>query len=272
MRPYLFLLSALLLLPGVVSAQSEPPPLPSLAKEAESMIVWGMVVDGSDRDPLSLLSAWSKHRTGLEKAAAGGKEKSPDAAIVGLAGFLGGRTDVTVAITPNARMDTPPLLYHVNGKGENYQGVSVAVAALDGKGAPLGYRPLGAGFDLGERFKLRFLSTFDAVVVLGHVDASGKDNQAYPPKPGEAVSIPAGKAVQLPLGDKEFFKFTGAVAGEKLTFTLRDPRSLDAGRAAAGRAYRRDKASGSDFVQAVAPERFPVISESIPLGPRIPAP
>jgi hypothetical protein len=272
MRPFLILLAALLVSPGIVRAQSEPPPLPSLAKEAESMIVWGMVVDGSDRDPLSLLSAWSKHRTGLEKAAAGGKEQGPDAAIVGLAGFLGGRTDVAVAIAPNARTDTPPLLYHVNGKGENYQGVSVAVAILDGKGAPLGYRPLGAGFDLGERFKLRFLSTFDAVVVLGHVDASGKDKQAYPPKPGEAVSIPAGKAVQLPLGDKEFFKFTGAVAGEKLTFTLRDPRSLDAGRAAAGRAYRRDKASGSDFVQAVAPERFPVISESIPLGPRIPAP
>lgn len=272
MRPFLILLAALLVPPGIVRAQSEPPPLPSLAKEAESMIVWGMVVDGSNRNPLDLLSAWATHRLDTPKPVASNKATGPLPAILSLSGFLGGKANLAVDIVPNARLDSPPLLYHVNGKGENYQGVNVALTSLDAKGAPLGFRALGAGFEAGERFKLRFLSTFDAVVVLGHVGPDGMSRQVYPAKPSEAVSIPGGQAVLLPLGDKEYFKFSGAATAEKLTFTIRDPRSLDAGRAAAGRAYRRDESTGSGFVQAVAPERFPVIAEAISLRPRTPAP
>jgi hypothetical protein len=44
---------------------------------------------------------------------------------------------------------------------------------------------------------------------------------------------------------------------------VRDPRSLQAGRAATARVFRKDESYGSNFVQEVKPGQYPVIAEAI---------
>ncbi len=256
---------------GTSLAQTAPPPLPSLQQEAEAKIVWGVLLKLIAPVVFDVFTEWAKKKiaarydqNSLEYLAA----NSALAAIVSLASYKTGKDIVLAGVAPNATEGTPQLPLRVDGQGENYQGVNVALVSVDANGKPLGFRPLGSGFDAGERFKLRVLSTFDALVVLGNINPLGVSRQIYPDKGGLAVSIPAGKEVLLPLGEKEYFMFSGATGEEKLTFTVRDPRSLESGRAAGAQVYRRDESFGSSFVQAVTPERFPVIAEAIALEHR----
>lgn len=256
MRPLQLLPACALLALGASAQAQTPPPLPSLLAQTEIGIVWGVPIQVSTRNVFDIFSEWMHRRSKADPAY--------PASIVNLAGFSGGRAAIAAGVEPNARMDMPKEPLRMDGRGENYQAINVAVVSVDLNGKPLDSRPLGSGFAAGERFKLRVLATFDAMVVLGNVNPMAGRKQIYPAKAGYAVSVPPGKEVLLPLGDKEYFKFSGATE-ERLTFTVRDPRSLDPDRAATGPAFRRDEGYGSSFVQAVAPERFPVIAESIAL-------
>lgn len=256
---------------GASLAQTPPPPLPSLQQEAEAKIVWGALLKLIAPVVFDTFVEWAKKKIAARYDQDSLKHlvaNSALAAIVSLASHKTGKDIVLAGVAPNAREGVPEVPLRVDGQGENYQGVNVALVSVDANGRPLGFRSLGSGFDTGERFKLRVLSTFDALVVLGNINPLGLNRQIYPDKGGLAVSIPAGKEVLLPLGEKEYFMFSGASGEEKLTFTVRDPRSLDGGRAASTQVYRRDESFGSSFVQAVTPESFPVIAEAISLKHR----
>lgn len=168
-----------------------------------------------------------------------------------------------VLVSPNATEGEPGKPLVVDKSGENFQGVNIALVEIDANGGFKGYRSVKDGFKTGERFKIRVLSTFDAVVVLGNINPKGVQKQIYPARNGKAVSIPAGKEILLPLGKDEYLQFVGDVGEDKLTFTVRDPRTLKPDLAASTQVFRKDDGLSTHFIQEVKPGRFPVIAEAI---------
>ncbi len=252
-------------------AQATPPATATPPQqEAEGKFVWGILIKLVAPVVFDFFSDWVK-----KKIAATYKEDSLEylagnaalAVIVNLNGYLAGKDIVLGGVSanaaPNAALGTPETPLKTGKDGENYQGVNVALVAVDANGKPTGFRAVADGFTTGERFKLRVLSTFDAVVVLGNITPKGAQRQIYPAAPGQAISIPAGKEILLPLGKQEYLQFAGDVGRDQLTLTVRDPRSLQAGQAATARVFRKDESAGSNFVQEVKPGQYPVISEAI---------
>lgn len=150
---------------------------------------------------------------------------------------------------------------------ENYQAVHVALMRFDAAGKPLGYQPVTAGFQTGDRFKLKVLPTFDGVMVIENVNPAGQRGQIYPPRSSEVVQVKAGAEILLPLGGDEFFEFAGEAGDEQLVFTLRDPRAFGAA-ASSETVNRKDDRTGSSFVQELKPGTYPVIAQSLKINHR----
>lgn len=247
-------------------ASGDAPP----RQEAEGKFVWGILIKLVAPVVFDFFSDWVK-----KKIAANYKENSLEymagnaavAVIVNLSSYLTGKDIVLGGVganaAPNAALGTPEEPLKTGKDGENFQGVNVALVGIDENSKPTGYRTVADGFTTGERFKLRVLSTFDAVVVLGNITPKGAQRQIYPAAVGQAVSIPAGKEILLPLGKQEYLQFAGDVGRDQLTLTVRDPRSLQTGQASSARVFRKDESYGSNFVQEVKPGLYPVISEAI---------
>lgn len=145
-----------------------------------------------------------------------------------------GQPDVPLAIQqasfdPNRSWD---------GKA-NYQGVSVSAVMLDGQNRVIETRSLAAAFRSGERFKLRLVSTSDAIVSLdalrappGTVAANGMLNaapawvgQLYPPRTDQVVQVKAGDVVYIPLGANEYFTFDNKPGVDLLSLNVRHPQA-----------------------------------------------
>lgn len=249
-----------------------PPAVPELPRmETEGKVVWGILLKVLAPSVFEFFSDWLKHKIAAKydegslqsligNAAAG--------AVVNLGAYMTGKDIVLVTAEPNVTSGSPETPLKVDSHGENYQGVNIALVSVDPAGRPTGFHALSDGFHTGERFKLRVTSTFDAVVVLGNRNPKGVSSQIYPARSGYAVSIPAGKEILLPLGEKEYLQFAGETGQDQLTFTVRDSRSLQPGQAASTRVYRKDDTYGSNFVQEVQADRYPVIAEAIRLEHR----
>lgn len=252
-------------LPPAETEQSAP------AEEVQGKFIWGLLLKLAAPYVFDFFSSWVKKKIvtslddgSLEKMAA----NTSLASIVVLAKYLVARDIVlggvgAAGVAPNAALGEPETPLTTGKNGENFQGVNIALVGVDADGKPTGYHTIADGFTTGDRFKLRVLSTFDAVVVLGNINPRGVSRQIYPASTGEAVSIPAGKDVLLPLGAGEYLQFAGDVGRDQLTFTVRDPRSLASGQAATTRVFRKDESFGSNFVQEVKPGAYPVIAEAI---------
>jgi len=245
------------------------PDLPVL--EAESKVVWGQMLDTRERSAFGYFSDWLRQSRTAGKGGLAQARDFDGAAIVPLGPYLTRKDMVLAAAKPNVVPGTPDAPLKVDSEGENYQGVNVALVRLDPGGRQDGFDILSDGIRSGIHFKLRITPTFDAMVVVGRINPDGIQNQIYPAKPGQVVVIPAGRQTLLPLGEKEYLLFTGANSRDRLVFTIRDPRSLEAGLAAGTPVFRNDDADGSNFMQEVQPDHFPVIAEAIRLRPRDPA-
>jgi hypothetical protein len=140
----------------------------------------------------------------------------------------------------------------------------VALVGFDRAGAVKGVQPVTAGFRTGERFKLKVLPTFDALVVIDNINPQSVRKQIYPPSAEQAIALKAGVEVLLPLGANQFFEFTGATGDEQLVLTLRDPRAFGAAESRV-EVSRQDERDGSSFVQETAPGTYPVIAQSLKL-------
>ena len=76
--------------------------------------------------------------------------------------------------------------------------------------------------------------------------------------------IQAGADTLLPLEANQFFEFAKTTGDEQLVVTIRDPRAK--GDAASREAvHRKDQEYGSDFLQEVGKDSYPVISQAIHL-------
>ncbi|RJG00476.1 hypothetical protein [Noviherbaspirillum sedimenti] len=123
----------------------------------------------------------------------------------------------------------------------NYQGVTVSAMMLDSQNRVTETRSLVAAFRTGERFKLRLVSTFDAIVSLdalraqpGTVSPEGVFShppswagQLYPARADQVVRIKAGEVAMLPLGASEYFTFEGKTGLELLSLNVRHPQATN---------------------------------------------
>jgi hypothetical protein len=242
------------------------PATPEPQQEAEGKFVWGLLIKLIAPSVFQLFANWVLKKiepTYDEKALRKLAVNVAGAGIVKLGNLFSSKDIILAGIAPNAAQGEPTEALRTDPAGENFQGVHIALVEVDADGKPVGFRTVADGFRTGERFKLRVLSTFDAVVVLGNITPKGAQRQIYPAAAGQAVSIPAGKEVLLPLGPKEYLQFVGDVGRDQITITVRDPRSLEAGRASKAQVFRKDETYGSNFVQEVKPGSYPVMAEAI---------
>jgi hypothetical protein len=163
---------------------------------------------------------------------------------------------------PVVAQPTTPL--KVQDGTPNYQGVHIAIVGADRGGKLTGFRAVNEGFRTGERFKLRVVATFDGMLTIVNINPNDERKQIYPPASRSVVSLKAGEETFIPLGADEFFEFAGAKGTEQLVVTMVDPRALD-GKASRQKVFREDESYGSNFVQEVSPDTYPVISQAISL-------
>ncbi len=164
----------------------------------------------------------------------------------------------------NAVAGEPSKPLKIENGHENYQAVHVALMNFGRNGNPQGFHPVTAGFRTGERFKLRVLPTFDGMLVIDNINPKSQRKQIYPPQAENVVAIKAGIEIVIPLDKDQYFEFTGEAGDEQLVVTVRDPRAF--GPAASTAAVtRKDENNGSNFMQEVAADTYPVISQSLHL-------
>jgi hypothetical protein len=252
----------------------ETPISSSAPQEQEGKVIWGLLIKLIAPAVFQLFSDWLVKKIAVkydEESLQRLAINAAGAAVVSLADLfkgdlLGGKgtRDIVLMNAPTENStEEPTAPLKVDKNGENYQGVHVSLVSVDAQGKPQGFRTVADGFKTGERFKLRVVPTFDAVVVLGNLTPKGVQKQIYPAAADQAIRLQAGKEVLLPLKQNQYFQFAGDVGEDKLTITVRDPRSLQPGNASAARVHRKDETYGSNFVQEVEAGRYPVISESI---------
>ena len=148
--------------------------------------------------------------------------------------------------------------------GLNYQGFTLSYVVVDQAGRQREIRSIDKGLAPGERFKLRYTTTFDAVAaidqIVGETWSAQNFGQVWP-QPGTSVASRAGETVELPLEPGAFFKFDGN-PNVRYVLTVRHPQAK--GSAGSNQpAYRQDGARASQYLQLVPANTFPVIGQVI---------
>lgn len=260
--------------------------------EVQEKFIWGIVVNIVLSSAFSMFSDWLAKKLGAEATAGGKPLRLPtfgdaanaaptpvgsatdirgllvNVAVVAITGALSSKLNSTLTRAflgkdvPTTAAPKAPL--QVKDGDPNYQAAHIAILAVDDAGNVTGLRPVRDGFRTGERFKVRVISTFDALVAIGNVNPSGKERQIYPPQPNTVISVKAGTEVVLPLVADQYFQFTGETGTDQLVVTLVDPRALE-GKPSKARVHRQDVEFGSNFAQEVMPDTYPVISQPIAL-------
>lgn len=163
----------------------------------------------------------------------------------------------------------------------NYQGVTVSAVMLNNQNLATDTRSLAAAFRVGERFKLRIVSTSDAIISLDGLRAppgmsatngvlTGQPaliGQVYPPQPEQVVHAKAGEVVHIPLGANAYFTVDDRPGVELLSLHLRHPQAKNN---AINRQpiYRQDAQGMTTYVQLVQPGAHLALSQLIPLQQR----
>lgn len=149
------------------------------------------------------------------------------------------------------------------GGALNYQGVHARFLLIDGKTQKVTSAPLSTKLKPGQRFKLRVTATFDGVAALDQVLGTAWDaertGQVYPAT-GMSVEIKAGKTVDLPIGEAQYFMMEGRPATERLVLSVRHAKAVGEGRNTQP-AYRKDNAQGSSFLQLTPKGLFPIVEQ-----------
>lgn len=282
--------------PGLVNAAEANKPKkdkPATEKvEVQEKFIWGIVVNLVLSSAFSMFSDWLTKKLGGTPDAGGKPLSLPsfgdaanaaptpvgsasdirgllvNVAVVAITGALSGRLNSALTsafLGKDVPTTAPPKTPLKLKDGDpNYQGAHIAILAVDAAGNVTGFRSVKEGFRTGERFKVRVISTFDALVALGNINPSGKERQIYPPGTNTVIAVKAGTEVVLPLAADQYFQFTGETGTDQLVVTLVDPRALE-GKPSKKRVSRQDVEFGSNFVQEVTPDTYPMISQPIAL-------
>lgn len=158
----------------------------------------------------------------------------------------------------------PAAPLSTDGGRENYQGLHVALVAAAPDGSEFTFRPISGGFKTGERFKVRVVSTFAGELTIDNINPAGERKHIYPPRSDDVVAVQPGRETFIPLGKDEYFEFTRATGREQLVINIADPRAVGES-ASRAQVYRQDQRYGSNFLQQLAPNTYPRISQPIEL-------
>jgi hypothetical protein len=162
----------------------------------------------------------------------------------------------------------------------NYQGVTISALILDAQMRVLETRSLASPLRGGERFKLRVLSTDDALVSLdalqtapdsvgsnGVLNAAPNYNgQMYPASAGQVVQVKGGDVVLLPMGDNEYFTFDEKAGTNLLALHVRHPLAKPAS-INLQPLYRQDSALTSTYSQLTRRGSYLALTQLIALQP-----
>ncbi|MDD5248760.1 MAG: DUF4384 domain-containing protein [Rhodocyclaceae bacterium] len=247
-------------------AQTPAAGTPSADEEVKPKFIWGILINIALK---YALPAFSSYLTGkltellTPESLAAMLVHSKSANIVPLASVAPrGLAAKSAGAPENAAAGEPTAPLRVDNGHENYQAVHVALLNFDRNGNARGFHPVSAGFATGERFKLRVLPTFDGVLVIDNINPRRERRQIYPAQAENVVQIKAGIEILIPLDKDQYFEFTGDGGDEQLVVTVRDPRAFGTA-AATAPVTRKDENNGSNFMQQVTPDTYPVISQSL---------
>lgn len=152
------------------------------------------------------------------------------------------------------------------GEALNYHGIHARFLLIDGKTQKVLSAPLSTRVKPGQRFKLRITATFNGVAALDQVLGAGwnaeRTGQVYPAA-GLSVELKAGQAVDLPIGEAQYFMLDGRRSDERLLLSVRHAKAVGEGRSNQP-AYRKDNAQGSSFLQLTPKGMFPIIEQVLP--------
>ena len=239
-------------------AKEEAKPASESPEVAPKFFLAGIILKAIASEVFSTFGKWA-----ISKLTSGMSLSIPVGSWFGVAKFVNksasesGTPPPTVAGDPVAPkgMQNAPLGYH---------GVHIAIAVLDAEGKNLNLRPLNQGFKSGERFKLRVVATFTGDMKIENINPRGERKHIYPADEDMRIRLEAGKEMLIPAGQDEFFEFTRTTGDEQLMITMRDPRA-NAMTMSRTKVYRQDEPYGSNFVQQVSGDTYPVISEPVKL-------
>lgn len=145
--------------------------------------------------------------------------------------------------------------------GLNYQGLRMSYLVVDAAGKRLETRPIARGVAAGERFKIRYTTSFAAVasidLVTGDVWRGQRMGQAWP-QAGMSVQSAAGETVDLPVGGGYFVM--GNNPNERYVLSVRHPDAK--GPARSGQpVYRQDGARSSNYLQLLPSGKLPAVEQ-----------
>lgn len=149
--------------------------------------------------------------------------------------------------------------------GLNYQGLTLSYVVLDSVGRQREIRPVDKGLRPGERFKIRYTTSFDAVTaieqVVGETPWTRQNLGQVWPATGTSVQSQAGETVELPLDQGAYFQFDGNPT-VSYVLTARHPNAKGTARSNQP-AYRQDGARASQYLQLVPGGSYPAIAQLI---------
>jgi hypothetical protein len=258
-RKILAVVAALLLAPGPTWTQE-----PAKDEEVQPRFIWGILIQIAISKLAS--ASWDVFSKWLENRVPTVTDRSapPNLAVESGAEIKARSSGAVAERSPGSIVGNPTAPLSLDGGKENYQGIHVALVAQAPDGKDFAYRPISSGFKTGERFKLRVVSTFAGELTIENINPRGEHRHLYPPKSDHVVALQPGRETFLPLGKDEYFQFTRATGREQLVVNLADPRAVGQN-ASRHQVYRQDVKYGSNFLQQVAPNTFPRISQAVEL-------
>jgi Domain of unknown function (DUF4384) len=255
-----------------IAQSSSPLPAPASAtpqatEDLQPKFIWGILINIAIRQVMPTFTAWLKTKVSNDLSNPSILSKLlnnsssvlvvPLNLLVSLAFKSAGALENTVVGEP-----TKPMT--VEAGRENYQAVHVAIVGFDRSGSVTDIQPVTAGFQTGDRIKIKVLPTFDGLLVIENINPQGKRVQIFPPRASDVIAVKAGVEILVPMAKDDYFEFAGVTGEEQLVITIRDARAFGAA-ASKVEVNRKDDKNGSSFVQETAPGTYPVISQSLKL-------
>lgn len=225
---------------------------------APKFFLLGMIMSAVASEVFSIFGKWavSKLMEGAAPSIPAATQFSPARIVLKSAGESG---EPAPAVSGN-----PVAPKGMELAKSNYHGVHFAIAVLDAERKNLDMRPLSQGFKSGERFKLRVVATFTGDMKIENINPRSERKHIYPADENMRARLEAGKETLIPAGPDEYFEFAKTTGEEQLVITMRDPRAT-ASTMSRSEVHRKDETHGSNFVQEVTDDTYPVISESVKL-------
>ncbi len=147
--------------------------------------------------------------------------------------------------------------------GFNYQGLQMNYLVVDKSGTRQEVRPISKGLVAGERCKIRYTASFEAVAsidrVVGEIWKSQRVGQAWP-QAGMSIASQPGETVELPVGGGYFVMTASPV--ERYVLSIRHPAAKGLARSDQP-IYRQDGVLSSSYLQLVPSGKFPALEQLI---------